>query len=176
MIETNYDYDSGYHEGSIVEQDALAFLGVFKTLEDVPARYYLENYTSDLTSEDAWNKYDAEELAGLSAHTRRYVYGKAYREWQNYCDEHDVHPALADPQDIEEHLAEQRNEMAKLKTVHDARFRPLFRWYRWMQYHADYPHRYNPVVMAVLLRGAVHDIWQTRLFDRTSVPQTQEEN
>jgi hypothetical protein len=53
MIETNYDYDSGYHEGSIVEQDALAFLGAFKTIEDVPARYYLENHASELTSDGA---------------------------------------------------------------------------------------------------------------------------
>lgn len=177
MLDWQGDYDPGYHKGSIVEQDALAFLGVFKNLEDVPARYYLENHESEVTSKDAWNDYDAQELADLSAHTRRYVYGKAYREWQKFCDEHDVHPALADPRDIEEHLAEQRDEMEKLKTVHDARFRPLFRWYRWMQFHTDYPHRYNPVVMAVLLGGAVHDIRQTRLLGRKNFPDIQmEEN
>lgn len=65
--------------------------------------------------------------------------------------------------------------MSKLKSVHDARFRPLFRWYRWMQFHTDYPHRYNPVVMAVLLYGATHQIWQTRFSDRQNTP-TMEEN
>lgn len=170
MIETNYDYESGYHEGNLVEQDALAFLGAFKRVEDVPDRYYLPHFASDVDAEDAWNAFDAEELEGLSAHTRRYVYGKAYREWMAYCDDHNVHAALANPQDIEEHIAVQRKIVNKLKTVHDARFRPLFRWYRWMTFSTEYPHRYNPVVMAVLLDGSTADIWQTRLFDRKKIP------
>lgn len=174
MIETNYDYESSYHEGTFVEQDVLAFLGAFKRVEDVPDRYYLPHFASDVDAEAAWDQFDATELEGLTAHTRRYVYGKAYREWTAFCEEHEVHPALADPEDIEAHLAEQRELVNKLKSVHDARFRPLFRWYRWMTFSTEYPHRYNPVVMAVLLDGATADIWQTRLFDRTNVPQNHE--
>lgn len=174
MIETNYDYDSDYHSGSVVEQDVLAFLGVFKTIDDVPDRYRLPNFETDIDALEAWNAFDAAELTGLSAHSRRYVYGKAWREWRDYCERNEVNPALADPQDIEEHLAEQRAEVGKLKTVHDARFRPLYRWYQWMQFHADYPHRYSPVVMAVLLDGTTHDVWETRLFDRTNIPETNE--
>jgi hypothetical protein len=174
MIETNYDYETGYHKGTVVEQDALAFLGVFKYVEDVPDRYYLPNFASDVDADDAWNAFDEEELEGLSYHTRQYVYGKAWREWKAYCDEHDVHPALADPQDIEAHLTEQRELVNKLKSTHDARFRPLFRWYRWMTFSTEFPHRYNPVVMAVLLNGATADIWQTRLLDRTNIPQNYE--
>ena len=102
------------------------------------------------------------------------MYGKAWREWSAYCDAHDVNPALANPQDIEAHLTEQRAQVNKLKTVHDARFRPLFRWYRWMLFHTDYPHRYNPVVMAVLLGGATHDVWQTRLWDRKNIPKMED--
>lgn len=170
MIETNYNYDSGFHEGSLVEQDALAFLGVFKRVEDVPDRYYLGNFISEVDAEDAWKHFEVKKLEGVSDHTREYVYGKAWREWTAYCDEHGVHPALGDPQDIESHLAEQWAEMGKLKSLHDARFRPIFRWYRWMQFHIDYPHRYNPVVMAVLLSGVTSDIWETRLYDRTNIP------
>lgn len=173
MIETNYDYDSGYHKGSIVEQDALAFLGVFKRVEDVPDRYYLPNFETEIDAEECWDAFDAEELEGLSFHQRRYVYGKAWREWSVYCDAHDVNPALANPQDIEAHLAEQRAQVNKLKTVHDARFRPLLRWYRWMLFHTDYPHRYNPVVMAVLLGDSTHDVWQTRLWDRENIPKVE---
>jgi hypothetical protein len=170
MIETNYDYESGYHDGTIVEQDALAFLGAFKRVEDVPDRYYLPHFASDVDAEDAWNEFDSEVLEGLTYHTRRYVYGKAWREWKSFCDSHNVHPALSNPQDIEAHLSEQRGFMNKLKSAHDSRFRPLFRWFRWMQFHTDYPHRYNPVVMAALLGGATADIWQTRLLDRKNIP------
>ena len=174
MIQTNYNYDSGYHTGTIVEQDALAFLGAFKTIEDVPDRYYLPNFETAIDAEEAWNAFDEEELEGLSHQQRRYVYGKAWREWRAYCDVHDVNPALADPDDIEAHLTEQCSLVNTLKSVHDARFRPLFRWYRWMVVRTDYPHRYNPVVMAVLLGGATHDIWQTRLWDRKNIPKSKE--
>jgi hypothetical protein len=174
MIETNYDYESGYHDGTLVEQDALAFLGAFKRIKDVPDRHHLSNFASDVDAEDAWNAFDEAELEGLSYHTRRYVYGKAWREWKLYCEEHNVHPALADPQNIEAYLAEQRERVNKLKSVHDARFRPLFRWYRWMTFNTEYPHRYNPVLMAVLLNGATADIWQTRLFDRKNIPHNYE--
>lgn len=170
MIETNYDYESGYHEGTLVEQDALAYLGVFKRVEEVPNRYYLANFTSDVDAESAWEEFGEKELKGLSYHTREYVYDKAWREWTAYCDDHNIHPALAHPKDVEAHLAEQREQVSQLKSAHDARFRPLFRWYRWMQYHTEYPHRYNPVVMAVLLGGATYDIWSTRLYDRKNTP------
>jgi hypothetical protein len=170
MIETNYDYDTNYHSGSLVEQDAKAFLGVFKSIEEVPERYYLANFRSEIDGEVEWNVYDAEELSGLTFHQRQYVYGKAWREWSSFCEENGVHSALADPQDIEVHLAEQRDSVNKLKTVHDARFRPLFRWYRWMMFHSEYPHRYNPVVMAVLLDGTTYDIWETRFYDRETTP------
>lgn len=170
MIATNYDFDSDYHEGSLVEQDARAFLGVFKCLNDVPERHYLGNFESDIDAEEAWHEFDAQELSDLSFHTRRYVYGKGWREWKSYCNENDLHPALADPADVDDHLSAQKAEINTLKTVHDARFRPLFRWYRWMQFRTDYPHKYNPIVMAVLLDGATADIWETRLFDREYVP------
>jgi len=170
MIETNYDFDSGYHDGTLVEQDALAFLGAFKSVSDVPERYYLPNFSAEMDAESAWEHYCTEELAGLSEHQRKYVYGKAWREWKAFCAEHGIHSALADPADVEAHLEEQYQEVNTLKTVHDARFRPLFRWYRWMQFRTDYPHRYNPVVMAVLLDGTTHDIWKTRFYDRKTTP------
>lgn len=173
MIKTRYDYESGYHEGSLVEQDALAFLGIYKAVEDVPARYYLPNFASEMDGDEEWERFDAEELEGMSYHSRMYVYGTAYRRWRDYCKENGVHPALADPQDIEGHLAEQMETDLKLKSVHDSRFRPLYRWYRWMTFHTEYPHRYNPVVMAVLLGGATYTIWETRLTDRKNVPNEQ---
>lgn len=170
MIETNYDYESGHHEGTLVEQDALAFLGVFKTVDDVPARYYLPNFRSDVDAEEAWDAFDTAELAGLTYETRRYKHGKAFREWRAYCEPRDIHPALPDPGDIESHLTEQREDMDKLQTVYTNRFRPLFLWFRWMTFHTDYPHRYNPVVMAVLLGETAYDIWKIRLRDRQNVP------
>ena len=174
MIETNYDYSSGYHDGSVVVQDALAFLGVFKQVEEVSERYRFENFKDDVDAEEVWEAFDAAELEGVSYSTRKYKYEKAWREWRDYCEEHRVHPAFADPQDIENHISEQAEVVPSLGTVYMARFRPLYLWYRWMQWHPDYDHRYNPCVMAVLLEGAVYDVWALRLGDRKSVPENYE--
>ncbi|MCT9096957.1 hypothetical protein [Haloarchaeobius sp. HME9146] len=175
MIETNYDYNSGYHQGSLVEQDARAFLGVYKSVEDVPARHYLSNFRTDVDANEAWRKFCSDELSNTSQHTRETVYGRAYELWCEYCEKHDVHPALADPDDIEGWLTEQvAASDASLKTTHDTRFRPLFKWYRWMAFNPDWPHRYQPTIMAVLLGGATYDIWQTRLWDRKNIPQENE--
>ena len=171
MIETNYEYDSGYHSGSLVEQDAKAFLGVYKQVKEVPDRYHLSNFETDMDADEAWESFCADELANTSQHTCENVYGRAYELWNEYCELHGVHPALADPEDIEEWIAEQVAATdSSMKTTHDTRFRPLFRWYRWMAFCSNWPHRYQPTIMAVLLGGATYDIWQTRLWDRENVP------
>ena len=174
MIETNYCFGSDYHSGSTVVQDALAFLGVYKRVEDVSERYRFENFKNDVVAEEVWDAFDAAELEGMSYSTRKYKYEKAYREWCDYCEDRGVHPVFADPQDVEGHIAEQVEVVSSLETVHIARFRPLYLWYRWMQFHADYDHRYNPCVMAVLLEGAVYDVWALRLGDRENVPEDHE--
>lgn len=171
MIETNYDYESGYHEGSFVEQDALAYLGVYKRVEDVADMFHLSNFKTDVDADAAWEAFCDDKLANSTNHTRETVYGGAYSRWCEYCDRHGVHPALADPADIEGWLTyEVDAHNSTMKAAHDLQFRPIFRWYRWLAFHADYPHRYQPTIMAVLLGGVTSDIWQTRMWDRTNNP------
>ena len=165
-MQPGYDHDSDYHDGDPVVQEALATLGAFKAIDDVPTRYRLQNFESDVDADESWLAFEERFLEGLSYHTRKYVYGKAKREWWSYCEDNGVHPALPDPADIEDHLSTQVAEVNKLKSAHDARFRPLFRWFRWMTYSTEWPHRYNPTVMAVLFEGATYRVWATRLADR----------
>jgi hypothetical protein len=143
---------------------------VYNRAEVVSDLAHLPNFMIDADAEEAWNAFDAAELEGKSYQTRCYKHGKAFREWRAWCDDHGAHPALADPEDIEAHLTEQAAEMDKLATVYTNRFRPLFLWYRWMMCHADFPHRYNPTLMAVLLGGTVYDLWEIRLRDRKNSP------
>lgn len=171
MIETAYDYDSGYHSGSYVEQDALAFLGVYKRIEDVPDMYRLSNFREDFDADEAWNEFSDDELSNHSKAVREDVYGGAYERLRAFCEERGVNPALADPVDIDDWLSDERDSQnATKKTTHDTRFRPIFNWYRWMTFSSDYPHRYQPTIMAVLLGGATYDIWKTRLQDRKNTP------
>lgn len=166
MINPHYDHESDYHSGTPVEADANAWLGKWKSIDDVPSRYRLQQYADIIDAEVAWKGFCDEAGADWSAHTRKYVYGKAWREWTAYCDENNIHPACPDPADVEAHLAIQQNSVNTNQTLHDARFRPLHRWWEWMRYHVDYPVRYNPALMAILLNGATADAWKTRVSER----------
>jgi len=171
MIETNYSFESGYHEGSIVVQDALAFLGVYKRIEDVADRHLFERFRGEVDADETWAEFTVETgVVDYSEHTQKYKYEKARRVWWDYCAEQGVHPALADPIDFEKHFSEQMEEMSTYQSGHDLRFRPLYLWYRWMLWHPEYPQRYNPMLMAVLFEGTTAELWRTRLHDRENDP------
>lgn len=172
MINPHYDLDSGHHHGGLVEQDAKAWLGVWKTIEDVPERYRLERYQDVLDPEELWDEFCTEHGEDWSEATRKYQYGKGWREWTAYCEELDIHPLAPTPQAVEDHLQQQREESASDGTLHQTRFRPINRLFEHLRYHTDVPVRYNPFVMAVLLNGAAHAAWSDRIKNR--LPDTHE--
>lgn len=165
-MQADYDPETGYHAGPPAIQDALAHLGVFKRIEEVPARYRLQNYTESLNASDLWEAFVKEHGDSWGDHTRRNVYGKAWREWMNFCDERGVHSALPNPADVEEHIAIQREEVNTGQTVYTNRYRPLYRFFTWLTFHPEWPHKYNPALMAVVHNGAVAHVWQWRMNDR----------
>lgn len=166
MINPHYDHESDYHSGSPVESDAKAWLGPWKSIEDVSPRYRLQQYADIIDAEDSWEAFCDEYGDDWSENTRKYVYGKAWKEWTDYCDKNNIHPACPEPANVENHLSIQQDSVSTDKTLHDVWYRPLFRWWEWMRYHVDYPVRYNPALMAVLFNGATADAWQTRVSDR----------
>ena len=166
MINPHYDHDSAYHSGDAVEQDVKAWLGIWKSLDEVPHLHRLSRFTDIIDVEDSWDEFVSDYGADWSEHTLQYAYGKGWREWLAFCDERRIHPACPTPEEVEEHLAHQRAEMSTNQTLHDTRFRPLFYWWEWMRYHVDYPVKYNPALMAVLLGGVAYDAWKTRVSDR----------
>lgn len=166
MINPHYDHTSAFHSGDAVEQDAKAWLGVWKCLEEVPHLQRLARFTKNIDATSSWDAFVSDYGADWSEHNLKYGYGKGWREWLAYCEPREIHPACPTPEDVEKHLALQRAEMSTNQTLHDTRLRPLLYWWEWMRYHVEYPVKYNPALMAVLLRGATYDAWETRVSDR----------
>jgi hypothetical protein len=163
VINPHYDFESGYHSGDLVEQDAKAWLGIWKTYNDVPARYRLKEYESVLDATELWEEFCEEYGKDWAEQTRKYQYEKGWREWRNYCNEHELHPLAPTPLHVEDHLEQQREEAASDGTLHQTRFRPLCRMNEWLRYRSDAPVRYNPWIMAVLLGGAAYAAWADRI-------------
>lgn len=51
-------------------------------------------------------------------------------------------------------------------TVEAEYFRVLIAVFEWLTSHTEYPHRYNPILQAVLLEGATETLWAERVFRR----------
>lgn len=116
--------------------------------------------------DERWEEFVEEYGQDWTEHTRKYQYGKGWREWISYCSEIDIHPLAPTPEQVEEHLSKQREEASTDATLHQTRFRPLCRLFEWLRYHTDSPVRYNPWIMAVLLDADASAAWRSRISSR----------
>ena len=164
-MEAAYDPESNYHTGSIPVQEAKAQLGVFKTTDDVPVRYRLRNYARELDSNEVWRAF-LESLNKTWDETTEYRYWSPWNKWSEFAGQRDTNPVTPTAEDLDAWFEEAIDRTASIATCHDIHFRVLYRFFEWLTEHTDYPHRYNPVLQAVLLEGATEDLWGERVFRR----------
>lgn len=145
-----------------VSRDYRDHLGVFKTLDDVPPRYRLSRFASKIKGIDVWGEWIETEKSHLAESTLNQTYGLCERRWKPYMKEQGQHHALATPEDVEGFLSEQI-EQASMKTIYQSRYNPLLLFYKWLMFHTDYDHVYNPVVMAAGKEGMAHELWNYRM-------------
>lgn len=138
--------------------DPHTLLGVYKTEDDVPPEYLLPGHP-------AARRYDAEALwwehtewSELAESTKK-SYLACWNKWEPFCVEREVDPLFPAVRDVEEFLSDQSGAVGA-NTLYNARFKPLYRWFKWLMWHGETPHRYNPVVMAVCqYDGAARESW-----------------
>jgi hypothetical protein len=138
--------------------DPYTLLGVYKTEADVPSEYRLPGHPS-ATSFDAeeswWQHTDYMELADST----KKAYLACWNKWEPFTEDRGRNPAFPTVEDVEQFLTEEASEIGA-NTLYNARFKPLYRWFKWLMWHGDAIHRYNPVVMAVCqYDGAARSSW-----------------
>jgi hypothetical protein len=147
-------------------QDVEYWLGVYKSLEDVPSRYRLENFTSEFTGEDTWDRY-LQTRDDLAESTKKNSWIPCGKRFKRFMDEEvGRHHALATPNDIESYLRHIKDGGYSIKvversdnTVYYQHLSPLKKFYKWLVTHPDYPHVYNPVLMAAHSNGITRELW-----------------
>lgn len=165
-MEADYDPTSEYHSGSIPVQEAKAELGVFKSTDDVPARYRLRNFAEGLDSEGVWKAFVESRNKNWSEHTLKYKYESPWNKWCEFAREMGANPVCPDAEHLEAWFEEAIENSKSVQTCHDIHFRVLIAVFSWLTEHTEYPHRYNPVLQAVLLEGAAEELWAERVFRR----------
>jgi hypothetical protein len=81
-------------------------------------------------------------------------------------EQQNTHHALCKPADAAE-FGEHLLAEYELRKILAARYwGEIERFYRWMFNHTEFPHRYNPFVMAAISNDTAFDLWHA-IMDRS---------
>lgn len=145
-------------------------MGVYKRLLDVPDRYRLGNHEAAYEGRDVWAGYFEAKTEKFDTKSTRDRYEKAGRYFKSFMEEVGRNYALATPEQIECFLVALRDgevgrhsHTRKLQTVYFEYFQPVEEFYTWLEWHADHPHVYNPVLIAVVEGGYAREVWNRKL-------------
>lgn len=140
-------------------------MGVFKSLDGVPDRYRLGNYSNSFEGRDVWQEYLDEYLFPAYPDATDFFYetaDRAGRRWKEHMNERGRHHALAKPEDVGVYF-EGLLDGLSMNTVYNQYWIRLEDFYLWLQTHTSYPHVYHPVLMAVIQNDAARKIWCRKL-------------
>lgn len=136
-------------------------LGVYKSLDDVPDRYRLEQYRESYEDRNVWNEFcENHEYAKGESETFRRKVDLAGDHWLAFMEDR-RHHALAIPDDVDTWSAQLLDEY-----THNTAYKYWIRvehFYQWLQWHTDHPHVYHPVLMAAVEGDAAAKIWQRKV-------------
>ena len=148
------------------ERDVEYWLGIYKWIDEVPNRYRLENFESEFAEEDTWSEYLAtrDDLAESTKKNSWYPCGDRFKKFMR--EEVGRHHALPHPDDIEAYLSHIKSGGYSIKvterswnTVYYQHLSPLKTFFSWLVHHVDYPHVYNPVLLAAHTDGVTREVW-----------------
>ena len=134
-------------------------LGVYKRLADVPGRYRLHHHSDAYTGKDTWQTFCEEHEYAQGSHDGyQEEVDRAGDYWKKHMDGRGRHHALATPDDVEAWCTDLLADKSERRS-YDYWLR-VNRFYNWLQWHSDHPHRYNPVLMAAVEADAAGRIWR----------------
>lgn len=153
-----------------LSDDARDRMGIYKRINQVPEKYRLRNHEAAYADRDVWEDYFEEKTTAFATKATHDRYEKAGRYLKTFMVEAGRHHALATPEDVESFLVALRDgnvgrhsHTRKLQTVYFEYFQPTEQFYTWLQWHADHPHVYHPVLMAVVEGGYAREVWDRKL-------------
>lgn len=144
-----------------MDDDPECRMGPFKRLEDVPPEFRLENREQQFEDEDIWSRYYEVKYSDMSESTQDKARWFA-KTWKEHMAERGRHHAFARPEDIEAYLTNFSADRT-MTTMYESYFAVLHSFYDWLWTHTDYPHAYNPVMMAAVEGGVAREIFDYRI-------------
>ena len=134
-------------------------MGIYKRLADVPDRYRLHHHAAAYKGRDVWCEFCEEHEYTQGSHERyEEEVDRVGSHWQAFMEMRKRHHALATPDDVDQWCSDLLSEKS-LRRTYDHYLR-IHRFYDWLQWHTEYPHIYNPVLMAAVEGKAAGQAWE----------------
>lgn len=151
------------------ERVAYANLNSWETIADVPDKFRLKNFIPEYEDVPLMDIFIDEYKPDLSERVRKYKYHRVRRAVEEYID--NGHYAFLTPKQVDGFF-ETVTEY-KLRVQYQVYLSVLRTFYEWMIWHRQYPHTYNPIDMAILHNGTVHDLIE-KWLDYKNITQNNE--
>lgn len=142
--------------------DPIDRMGAYKRLSDVPHEDLLATYTRQYDGVDVWSDFVAAQTNDFDSPHYQQTFTKTEQSWKTHIADRGRHHALAIPQDVEQ-WCEALSATRTTRTVYTQYWVRLEEFYTWLQWHADYPHVYHPVLMAAARFDTAGGIWAEKV-------------
>ena len=137
-------------------------MGIFKSLEDVPDRYRLKYYTEPYEGRDVWDEFMTEERERYTSDRFLQNTQRVERRWKDHMAERERHHALATPEDVETWFESLLQQM-KPRSAYNPYWVRIEAFYDWLLWNRDYPHVYNPTLMAAEQYPTAARLWEEKI-------------
>lgn len=137
------------------ERIARANLGVWKSIEEVPSKYRIEQYAPAYRDRDLMQEFVDDYKPETSEGHYSRKYGRVKRALESYLGEGEMY-AFMSPEQVNGFFETRRD--TTIRDQYQEYLSVVRTLYDWLMMHSDYEHRYNPVDMAMLSGGSVADV------------------
>lgn len=124
------------------------FPSAYATFDDVPQNIRLCQYEDEYAGIDVWGDYYNDRYFQDISNAHKSNIKSAEKRWKNVSRKNGCHHALIHPSVVDRWWNMLLDDMTAL-SAKKAYIRPVNRFYRYLMWHADYPHSYNPIQFAI---------------------------
>ncbi|MDB2281292.1 hypothetical protein PM030_05335 [Halorubrum ezzemoulense] len=135
------------------------FRSVYESFEEIPSHRRLSNYEEDFREDDIWMEYlnDQYPVEEYSEEYMRDIHRSGSR-WKSFSESFDVHHAFTNPNIVDKWCKYLLQDMSKRSAKANYLTR-INKFYRYLVWHIDYPHTYNPLQYAVSEYKLPNEVW-----------------
>lgn len=136
-------------------------LSAYSSVDAIPGNRILSNYEEEFSGTDTWAEYMNDHYNEENwSESRNKTVDRAIKRWKGFCENKGVHHALASPKLVNEWCSHLLQDMKKTSAKRNY-YSYIDTFYRYLVWHINYPHVYNPFQYAILEYELANEVWSS---------------